>query len=70
MLANRHEKAEMNGLVSHSFGREEANRFTFVFKKDHAPTQSQLKAIEFVRVPRDESANILLEGFSGGNDFV
>lgn len=56
----RHEIAEDAGLLAHSFGEEEVDRYIMIFKKDCPPSDDELNALRDGQEWNDEIAKRLL----------
>lgn len=41
---NRHDVAEIAGLMAMSFGTEDIDRYTMIYKKDFAPSEDEIEA--------------------------
>lgn len=55
-----HEIAEDAGMLAHSFGEEEVDRYIMIFKKDFPPTEDELNALRNGQEWNDDVAKRLL----------
>lgn len=59
ILFYRHEIAEDAGMIAHSFGEEEVDRYIMVFKKETPPSEDELNALRNGQQWSDEIAKSL-----------